>query len=152
MWIYINNLDQIIWWLKIWKGHGILIYSALQELTIRRQCVANKENNSGYFGFLITPPPPPLEFNHEIFLYYYVVCIISLDHHSWPTTCALYDTKVTKHGHPCPVDTFLLYILNVCPNIQLQHKFFLIYNIATLFTASHAHGQAKMCLCCPLPE
>ena len=32
MWIYINNLDQIIWLAKIWKGCGILIYSAGQGL------------------------------------------------------------------------------------------------------------------------
>ena len=34
MWIYIHNMEQVIW-LKIWKRHGILIYSAGQGLTQR---------------------------------------------------------------------------------------------------------------------
>ena len=30
MWISIKNPDQVIWWLVIWNGCGILIYSARQ--------------------------------------------------------------------------------------------------------------------------
>ena len=50
---------------------------------------------------------PLLGYDHEIVqinlsLYlealYYIVCIISLGHHSWPITSVLHDTKGTRPG------------------------------------------------------
>ena len=43
MWIYINNLDQVIWLAEIRSGHGILIYSAGQGLKFQ----GNPINKSG---------------------------------------------------------------------------------------------------------